>query len=108
MKPLRAEPRLGLKAIYWRRCVVLWLVLVVMVFVPTGFHDPSQNPLSLAIAALALLSMAGLTGALLFSASARSRLLDPQASMDAQRTYVALLFVASLATGVAVLVKALM
>jgi hypothetical protein len=107
VKPLRAEPRLGLKRAYWWRLVALWLMLVVMVFVPSGFHDPSRNPLSLVIAAVALLSMAGLTGALLFSHAARVRLLDPRASMQAQRSYVALLFVASLATGVAVLVKAL-
>ncbi len=108
MKPLHAEPRLGLKRVYWWRLVALWLTLVVMVFVPTGFRDPSHNSLSLVIAAVALLSMAGLTCALLFSHAARVRLLDPRASMAAQRSYVALLFVASLATGVAVLVKALL
>ncbi len=106
--PLHAEPRLGLKRAYWWRFVVTWVVLVFLVFVPSGFRDPSGNPLSLAIAAVALLSMAGLTGALLFSSGARARLLDPQASMAAQRTYVALLFAASLTTGLAVLAKALL
>ncbi len=105
--PLHAEPRLGLKRTWWWRFVVLWVVLVALVFVPSGFGDPSGNPASLGIAAVALLSMAALTGALLFSDRAREQLLDPNASMRAQRSYIALLFAASLATGVAVLVKAL-